>query len=188
MPLVGSAQVESAQIVSRCEAPRERVEQVCERGRIKAPDVNHRERAGQKRVAHRAHARQIAQPAYACEVRAPVEQVVQVKVREPRHVRSERRAREVLAVRGSGHAVPGCEAKSHVLADGADPPACDELSRRIRRRARREHALAVIVVVRPEPRALAVVRVGQDPACTRSRRSRSKARSRPSRPSVDCSC
>ena len=146
-------------------APRERVEQVRERRWVEAQEVDRGEGAGRERVAHRAHAVQVAQAAHACQVRARVEQVVQVQVRKRRHVRREGRAREVLPVRRARHAVPGRESQPHVLADGADAPGCDELARGIRRGGGRKHAFAVGVVVRPEPGAGVVVRVGRDAAC-----------------------
>lgn len=40
-------------------APRERVEQVSERRRVEAPEVDGRERARRERVAHRPHAREV---------------------------------------------------------------------------------------------------------------------------------
>ena len=66
----------------------------------------------------------------------------------------------MLAARQPGDAVPGREAQAHVLADGTDPPGCHELARRVWRRTRGEYALAVRVVVRPEPCAVVIVRVG----------------------------
>ena len=120
--------------------------------------------ARRERVAHGAHARQVAQAVYVGQVRARVEQVVQVEVREARHVGREGRAREVLAVRRPGDAVPGREAEPYVLADGADPSGCHELARGVGRRGGREHALAVRVEMRPEPGAPIVVRVREHAA------------------------
>ena len=145
-------------------APRERVEQVRQVRWVEPAEVDRRERAGAERVAHRAHAAKVAQTRDACEVRAAVEQVDQVQVRERDHVVRERHARQVLAVGRACRARPGCEAEAHVLADRADATGGAKRARRIGRRARRQHRLAVVVEVRPEPRACVGVRVGEHAA------------------------
>ena len=78
---------------------------------------------------------------------ARVEQVVEVQVRERCHVAREGRAREVQAVGRPGDDVPGSEPEPHALANRADPPRCNELTRRIRRGIRREHALVIALVI-----------------------------------------
>ena len=67
-------------------------------------------------------------------------------------------------MRRPGDAVPGREAQAHVLADRADPAGGPQRARRVGRGGRREHRLAVLVEVPPEPGAGVVVRVGQDAA------------------------
>ena len=121
--------------VDRCKAraPGECVEQVRQRRRVEAPEVDGRERAGAERVAHRAHAREVAQPAHAGKIGAAVKQVVQVQVRERGHVGGERRASEVLAVRRTRYAVQGREPEPHVLTDGADSVRCHERARGVKR-------------------------------------------------------
>ena len=145
-------------------APRERVEQIRQCGRVEAPEVDRGERARRERVAHRPHTAQVSQSRDAREVRARVEQVDQVQVRESGHVCRERHARQVLSVGRARRARPGREAEAHVLADRADATGGTECARRIRRRARRQHRLAVVVEVRPEPRARIGVRVGEHAA------------------------
>ena len=98
MPLEGSAHVEKS------------VVQVRQCRRVEPTEVQSGHRARCEHKPHRTHSRQAAKPGYARKVRAAVEKILEVQVREARHVRSEPHAREVLPVSRSGGAIPGREA------------------------------------------------------------------------------